>query len=405
MNNLRQHGLAVMATPSKPIVFYTGWSTERCNQFFADLMPDLFAYLKTHPHKAGPKVSKAVQEQQWLGVIKTNQSISLAAEELPTGADLNFISKRKGQKASEHILFIATKIRIPEERYRNWDLLSDSDVPDAEDEEEDFDMLDEHSSSPPKPAPQSKGKGKAKALYTSPIKGIKLERLVPEPLPDMKQAAKMRTRLGTNTIKWNKVQIPNSSDDEQPQPIEVSDDELELPDASTLASASKSEASTLAASNAHMSAISSALTSPLFTSFDKSPSPEQDFSTSFDASEFSVPPSPSGDVSAHSSGWASTSSLVSSTSQPTAPPVSGPNLLPTSAENAPSMTTSSGWASTSSLSHVVPSATSTGGASSSSLASNTGAEPSSSAAGPSRPSLFKRGGKSKGLVNPWSKKS
>ncbi|KAJ7777918.1 hypothetical protein DFH07DRAFT_796647 [Mycena maculata] len=209
----------------------------------------------------------------------------------------------------------------------------------------------------------------------------------------MKKAAKIRTRLDSGAVKRKIFEIPNSSGDERPEVIELSDEESQFP-----------EASALAALKASKSDISSEFVSPLFTSFDKSLSPEQDFSTSFDSSEFfSVPPSPSGDVSAPSSGWTSTSSL---TSQPAAPPVSDPNtslpsFMTASTDNVPSATTSNGWASSSSISNTVPS-TSMGWASSSSLASNASAGSSSSSANPSHPSFFlKRGGKSKGLTNPW----
>lgn len=199
----------------------------------------------------------------------------------------------------------------------------------------------------------------------------------------------MRTRLDSKTIKKKRIHIPNSSDDERPaEVIEVSDDDL--PDPSTL--------------SASMTAtVSSTWTSPIFTSFDnKSPSPENNFPNLFDddsSNVYSFPPSPStGDVSVHSSGWASTSSLASTSSQIAPPPVVNPTTSFQSFTPLPSANLSTSWASSSSL----PSLTSTSQLSNPSVVSQ-GSAGSSSAAGPARPSFVKRGGKSKGLANPWKR--
>ncbi|KAJ7438356.1 hypothetical protein FB451DRAFT_1192699 [Mycena latifolia] len=378
---MRKYKLAVRASPTHPLFLNTAWDTERCDKFFSALFPDLFGHLDRHPPKADPKASPEVQQQKWLGVIKTNQSVALASEELPTGADLADYAKRRGHSASDRVLFIATKIEVPQDRYQDWDVESDSDEPEEEEPFSDFDMLDEDES-PQKST--SKSKGKAKASVKTPVKkstAVKIEK--PEPESDMKNAAKMRTRLASETIKWNSIKIPSSSDDGKGEAVVdlVSDDEPDLPDPSTLAA------------SASQSAVTRTQTTPLFTSFiDKSPSqsPEHDLPNVFDDSDFfSVPHSPTGNLSAHSSGWASTSSLASASSQLPVTPLS--NLSTTD------MSTSS-WAAPS-----LPVSASSGWVSSTSLASEGSAGTSASAGPPQSSGFMKRGGKSKGLSNPWKR--
>jgi hypothetical protein len=62
-----------------------------------------------------------------------------------------------------------------------------------------------------------------------------VEKLEPQlELLDMKKAAQMRTRLATKTITRKIIHIPNSNDDERPEPIEVSDDEADFPPVAAL---------------------------------------------------------------------------------------------------------------------------------------------------------------------------
>ncbi|KAJ7468192.1 hypothetical protein FB451DRAFT_1401441 [Mycena latifolia] len=359
---MRKYRLAVRASPTHPLFLNTAWDTERCNKFFSALFPDLFGHLDRHPPKADPKASPEVQQQKWLGVIKTNQSVALASEELPTGVDLADYAKRRGHSASDRVLFIATKIEVPEDRYQDWDVESDSDEPEEEDPFSDFDMLDEDES-PQKST--SKSKGKAKASVKTPVKkstAVKIEK--PEPESDMKNAAKISNdRKGEAVVDL------------------VSDDEPDLPDPSTLAA------------SASQSAVARTQTTPLFTSFiDKSPSqsPEHDLPNVFDDSDFfSVLHSPTGNLSAHSSGWASTFSLASASSQLPVTPLSNLSTADTS---------TSSWAAPS-----LPASTSSGWVSSTSLASEGSAGTSASAGPPQSSGFMKRGGKSKGLSNPWKR--
>ncbi|KAJ7509340.1 hypothetical protein B0H11DRAFT_1901465 [Mycena galericulata] len=349
--------------------------------------------------------SEEVQQQQWLAVLKQHQSVQLATDPLPTGALLAQHAKRKGHSISERIIFIATKNKVSSERYKDWNVESDSEGPEPEEGSSDFDMLDQDEEETPRkaaPKPKSKGKSKAQTILKDSV-AVKLEKEDPVPLDsDMKMAAKMRTRLDSKAIKRKKFLIPNSSDDERPLVIEVSDEE-DFPEPSTLSASLPS--SSLSAPNTW--------TSPLFTSFDKSPSPAQDSSHLFDESDFfSVPPSPTSNISAHSSGWASTSSLMSSASQNEAPAALDAPIPVPSFMSITTPFTSSSWASSSSLPNpgftgpTGPTAASTStGWTSSSAGSNTNAEGSSSTAGPSRLGGFltKRGGKSKGLINPWKR--
>ncbi|KAJ6552910.1 hypothetical protein B0H19DRAFT_1072409 [Mycena capillaripes] len=340
IDDMKGNKLALYDSPDQRIRIHTSWSTERCTKLFRSLFPELFRYLDAHPPKFNASHPRAVQLQQWLAVIKTKQSIALSSEQLPTGSDLAHHCKKKGHAAAERT---ATKIRVPSRRFVDWEADSESEEQ-AEEEEPDFDSLDgDDASSPLKPTPKSKGKakmrepidvdvefvsnskGKGKARAIEPtdieekISTVKVEEAESEPLPDMKLAAKMRTRLDTKTIRWNTIIMPSSSDDERTQPIEVSDDELEMP--TTLLPAAPTTAVDAASSTTATSSVtSSSWTTPLFTSSSHSPEPEN--STLFDDFHFnSAPPSPI-PVSGNFSGWASTSSLTSSSSHLPAPPVS-----------------------------------------------------------------------------------
>ncbi|KAJ7172907.1 hypothetical protein C8R43DRAFT_943970 [Mycena crocata] len=370
LNSLEACKLAVMSTPGAGNSYKvnTGWSTAQCTRYWATVFPELFNYLDEHPAPSDPKASQEIQDQQWLAVIKQNQSVVLSVSELPTGAQLARYCQQGGKKATQRCLFLATKITIPSDRYENWD--APTDVEDDEMEEEkassDFDVLDDSEEETPR-KPKSKGKGKAKEikLEKSSVKVEEEDSDRESFLPDMKMAAKMRTRIGTKSLVWNGIKFP-TSDDGHPKPIEVSDDEAELPDASTLTS------------HSHLSLPS--FTAPLF--IDKSPSP--DFDGSFD---HLLPPSPTmGDVSGTSSGWTSTSSLAAAAL-----------TSDTSTSHLPN--NSVGASSTVVSSTSIPLIMS---GSSSSLPTTTDAGTSGTAGVVHKSSgLFKRSGK--GLVNPWHK--
>jgi hypothetical protein len=103
---MKKYKLAVMSTPKNQLSINTAWNTERCNKFFGTLFPELFTHLARHQPIGDPKASEDSQNQLWLGVIKTNQSVALSVEELPTGASLGQHARRKGHSTSERILYI-----------------------------------------------------------------------------------------------------------------------------------------------------------------------------------------------------------------------------------------------------------------------------------------------------------
>ncbi|KAJ7759940.1 hypothetical protein B0H16DRAFT_1533081 [Mycena metata] len=371
--------LAVMSTPQNRLIINTGWNTQRCHEFFLALFPELFAHLARHPPAANA-ASEAVQSQTWLGVIKSKQSISLSMTAFPNGATLAAHAKKKGEAVLDRTLYLASKIEVPEERYMDWDVKTDSEGEDIEDDE-DFDMLD-GDDTPRKPSVNSQGKKPARPSPQKKTVTVKIEKLdLPKlKLSDMKTAATMRTRLASGTLVKKTVRVPNSSDDDQP--IEVSDDDEDLPHPSKLVSSLARR------------------TTPLFTLIDKSPSPvpapepSTESESFFDQFDFtSLPPSPAANSSG--SGWASTSSLVS---------MSGAHNLPAFTSDIPSIPTGTSAAGSLPMAFTVPTSTAP---SSAAGWTNTAAS-----AGPSivvDPPLrtigfLKRAGKGKGLVNPWSKK-
>ncbi|KAJ7675512.1 hypothetical protein B0H17DRAFT_1140140 [Mycena rosella] len=375
INFMVQHGLAKRATPDHPIIFNTSWDTERCTRFFRTLLPHLFSHLDSHPPKADPTASLAVQEQQWLAVIKTNQSVSLSGEELPTGADLAFNCKTRGIGISDRILYIATKIKVSSDRYVDWDIESDSEGPEAE---ENLDMLDDSDASPQKPTAKSRGKAKAEASGT----------LEKNKIVGGQNAYKARYK-DHQMEHGNTVHIPHSSNDERPDHIEVSDDdEAELPHASAL----------LASAQPSSSKISSSQASPDLPSFgalNQSFSPEHSIFTEDDFDFASLPPSPPG----NSSGWASTSSGASTSSQMAAtslPSFASYALLRWSVSSTatPSMPASAP--------PIPPAAPTPAPLPTPIISTST----SGAAGGSLRPApFFKRGGKSKGVSNPWKQSS
>ncbi|KAJ7136485.1 hypothetical protein C8R43DRAFT_1132391 [Mycena crocata] len=347
----------------------TGWSTAQCTRYWATVFPELFNYLDEHPAPSDPKASQEIQDQQWLAVIKQNQSVVLSVSELPTGAQLARYCQQGGKKATQRCLFLATKITIPSDRYENWDAPTEDDEMEEEKALSDFDVLDDSEEEEETPRkPKSKGKGKAKEikLEKSSVKVEEEDSDRESLLPDMKMAAKMRTRIGTKSLVWNGIKFP-TSDDDHPKPIEVSDDKSELPDASTLTS------------HSHLS-LPSSFTAPLF--IDKSPSPDLD--GSFD---HLLPPSPTvGDVSGTSSGWTSTSSLAAAALTSDTSTSHLPNNSVGASSTVVSLTS-------------IPSIMS---GSSSSLPTTTDAGTSGTAGVVHKSSgFFKRSGK--GLVNPWHK--
>ncbi|KAJ7801758.1 hypothetical protein B0H14DRAFT_2894534, partial [Mycena olivaceomarginata] len=184
---MRQLKLAVASTPAQRLILGADWSTETYTKYLTNLFPDAFCYIESQLYRH------------------------------PDGTEVSLCCKRRGIRSSDLILFIATKIAIPSTRYTNWDLELELESPEAE-------------GIPRKPSAKAKGKGKARARSISPV--IKLEKVgaetSEEDTSDMKKAAKMRTRLDTQSIKRKVFRMPDNSDDERPVIFEVDDSDKEV---------------------------------------------------------------------------------------------------------------------------------------------------------------------------------
>ncbi|KAJ7029582.1 hypothetical protein C8F04DRAFT_1187602 [Mycena alexandri] len=139
---------------------------------------------------ADPKALEVVQNQTWLGVIKSKQSISLSVVDFPTGATLAAHSKKRGENVLDRTLYLASKIEVAEEHYMDWDVETESESEDDH-EEQDFDMLDGDESPPVKAEGKKPARRSPQKKKTVTVKVEKLD------LFDMKTAAKMWTRLAT----------------------------------------------------------------------------------------------------------------------------------------------------------------------------------------------------------------
>jgi hypothetical protein len=95
INTMIANKLAIASTPEQRLRINTAWPTCLCNKYFASLLPDLFNHISLHPPKSNPSDPEEIQQQRWLAVIKTYQSVSLAAEQLPNGANLVSHCRRK----------------------------------------------------------------------------------------------------------------------------------------------------------------------------------------------------------------------------------------------------------------------------------------------------------------------
>ncbi|KAF8184104.1 hypothetical protein K438DRAFT_2008152 [Mycena galopus ATCC 62051] len=300
LDRMRKYKLAITSTPDKPLAVYTNWSTDECTSYFSGIFDDAFPYIQSQTYKKDLQFSPDVAAQKWLAVIKAKQSLSLASDEHPTGSLLALHCKRKGHGAAERVLYIATKVEIPEKRYKNWQLGPESDSP--EEDGSDYDMLDSDGATPRKPS--SKARGKAPQRSKSPL--VKVENFDAS-LSDMKEAAKRRTRLSTHSIRRKKFRAPEDSGDEGPVMFEISDsdsDSNNFPDPSTLLATAWKPSDSGDAETEPTASASAAL--PLFTPLLSPPGDlwENDFP--YD------PPSPTvGNISSTSSAWTSTASLIS----------------------------------------------------------------------------------------------
>ncbi|KAJ7435449.1 hypothetical protein FB451DRAFT_1418184 [Mycena latifolia] len=238
LEQMRSAGLVVLNSPKTPLVINTGWDCDDMKKEIAKLLPKPMEWLERQEYPGDPNDPTEIQEQLWLGVKREGKNLTVGMDALPTGVVLGHHCNVRGSSASNRILYLASKVKIPEKNYLNWDA-SESE-PESEDLGSDIETVlsEDIIMSPPKPVLKKK-KGKSK---------IKVEPGYDEESQqesDMRKAAKMRTRISTGTITYKPLFIPGSSDGPDPEPQDapsksgevliVSDDEDFPPPAPTLA--------------------------------------------------------------------------------------------------------------------------------------------------------------------------
>ncbi|KAJ7024258.1 hypothetical protein C8F04DRAFT_1192548 [Mycena alexandri] len=214
MVDMRSAGLIVLPSPEKPIVINTAWDSNDVNNYIAKLFPKAMSFLSRQKYRGKPSDGEALKAQLFLGLYKQSHTLTVAGEPFPNGVDIADYSNLRPDK----ILFIASKNKIPEHR---WDW-ADSE---SEDLGSDIDTVpsEDIARTPKRPVPRRIIKVK-----TEP--GVKTE---PDDEPDMRKAAKMRTRIATGALEYVGIQ-PSSDPLEPPQAgpsrstvLVISDDEEE----------------------------------------------------------------------------------------------------------------------------------------------------------------------------------
>ncbi|KAJ6482653.1 hypothetical protein C8R45DRAFT_1099923 [Mycena sanguinolenta] len=240
MDHMRSAGLVVLDSPRNSLIINTSWDNKRVNAEIKRLLPQPIAFLERQPYSGSSGDSDEVKSQLWLGVIRQSKNLMVAADPLPTGVELADHCKALGRVASDRVLFLASKTKIPRKRW-DWaeseseDLGSDADTVPSE----------EIINTPRKAAPKKKFKvkrepGKFLILFCSlsnQSSGIDSD-------SDLRKAAKMRTRLSNGTISRQNFLIPGSSNGiEEPvagpsgaNVVLILSDDDDLPPASTLGS-------------------------------------------------------------------------------------------------------------------------------------------------------------------------
>ncbi|KAJ6597749.1 hypothetical protein DFH09DRAFT_1399469 [Mycena vulgaris] len=375
-------GLVVLSTPGKPLIMNTAWSCDRVNREIKKLLPDVIGYLEKKPYRGLPEDAPEIQKQLWMGLIRNKKHLSVALSDLPTGVELADRCKTRGVSTADRVLYLASKARVTQKRFQNWDTPpSDSE---SEDLGSDIDTVPSEDlvMTPRKPAPKKKKINQETA--------VKLE-----DDSDMKNAAKMRTRMSTGALKRGpSLFIPTSGDDPEEDTgsagssaqdvVVVSDDDDEFPPAPTLPPVTPP-----------LSVIANLWKSPLRIDNPKSPSPapspqpsspDRDPPSFYDEFPFGSPPTyitanpiatssalPAASSSSYLSGGSSTVPAFSLSSTSTTPLTFSTPSLPS-------------WASSSRLTDALPS----------------NANTSVADVAPSAP-RFKRMGKGRAGRDPWAR--
>ncbi|KAJ7657082.1 hypothetical protein B0H17DRAFT_1263426 [Mycena rosella] len=172
-------------------------------------------FLERQPYHGDPNDPPEVQKQTWLGVYKDGRELALAGDPLPTGVELADHCKQKGTSKADRVLFLASKIKIPEKRYQDWDA-SDTE-PESEDLGSDIDTMPSEDivMTPRKPAKKLKIK---EEIGNNPMYANLSVKTEPEDESDMRRAAKMRTRISSGVLKPKPLFIPGTSEGPEPEP-------------------------------------------------------------------------------------------------------------------------------------------------------------------------------------------
>ncbi|KAJ7211378.1 hypothetical protein GGX14DRAFT_394288 [Mycena pura] len=217
IERMRAAGLVVLSSPSKPLAIDTAWTNAEAKAEIARLFPKPIAFITRQPYVGKPDDSVEIQNQPWLAGIAHRQTVTLAADPLPTGVELANHCKILGRPIGDRVLYIVSKVKIPQHRWQ-WDESDSEDLGSEIDTVPSEDIL----RTPRKPAPQKKLKIKAEP-------GLKAS----DDESDMRNAAKMRTRLSTGTIKKKDFFIPEitaaAGEGDLFIPEVISDDDEEFP--------------------------------------------------------------------------------------------------------------------------------------------------------------------------------
>ncbi|KAJ7804595.1 hypothetical protein B0H14DRAFT_2883633 [Mycena olivaceomarginata] len=217
METMRQRGLVIL--------------NKKLNAKFKQLLPGPIGFCEKHPYAGDTDASPEIREQVWMGCIKQGRNLSIAGDVLPTGVEIADHCKIPGRSPSDRVVYLVSKVRIPKPRW-SWEEQSDS-----EDLGSDIETVPSEDLVRTPRKPLRKGKGKVKS---EPKIKSEPDPEAEEDEPDMRKAAKMRTRLSTGTLKKAKPLFIPGSDEPEPEAgpsgssshavVVVSDDEdLRLP--------------------------------------------------------------------------------------------------------------------------------------------------------------------------------
>lgn len=101
INKLKGYRLAVITKFGDPLEFSTDWTSLQMSVWFEKLFPDAFEYLQTHAYMPDPF------SINWGLLIKSQRTVSLASEVLPSGSDVAHHGKKDGKKWDQQVIYIS----------------------------------------------------------------------------------------------------------------------------------------------------------------------------------------------------------------------------------------------------------------------------------------------------------